>query len=161
MENNRYIFRVNYFKTDWMLPTDVVFLKWASFLGTKFVMINFGQVFRLSNTDNWGPTSATFHSGWPSKLVVSQSIAWLGLKVVLKEHSNPLCFSEIKWPLVWILDFGLSGTLSSSQDFKFALANLQKNFEKLAAKTDTNKLDDFLKLEVNKMTTTLQAFQNS
>ena len=47
-----------------------------------------------------------------------------------------------------ISDCGLSGALSSSQDFKLALANLQKNFEKLAAKTDTNKMDDFLKLEV-------------
>ena len=45
-------------------------------------------------------------------------------------------------------DYGFGGRLSSSQDFKFALANLQKNFEKLAAKTDTNKMDDFLKLEV-------------
>ena len=48
-------------------------------------------------------------------------------------------------------DFGFGGRLSSSQDFKFALANLQKNFEKLAAKTDTNKMDDFLKLEVGKL----------
>ena len=48
-----------------------------------------------------------------------------------------------------ISDCGFGGTLSSSQDFKFALANLQKNFEKLAAKTDTNKMDDFLKLEVS------------
>ena len=48
-------------------------------------------------------------------------------------------------------DCGFGGTLSSSQDFKFALANLQKNFEKLAAKTDTNKMDDFLKLEVSKL----------
>ena len=31
-------------------------------------------------------------------------------------------------------DYGFGGRLSSSQDFKFALANLQKNFEKLAAK---------------------------
>ena len=52
---------------------------------------------------------------------------------------------------ILISDFGFSGRLSSSQDFKFALANLQKNFEKLAAKTDTNKLDDFLKLEVCKV----------
>ena len=48
-------------------------------------------------------------------------------------------------------DCGFGGRLSSSQDFKFALANLQKNFEKLAAKTDTNKMDDFLKLEVDKL----------
>ena len=50
---------------------------------------------------------------------------------------------------ITFLDCGFGGTLSSSQDFKFALANLQKNFEKLAAKTDTNKMDDFLKLEVS------------
>ena len=50
---------------------------------------------------------------------------------------------------IFFSDCGFGGTLSSSQDFKFALANLQKNFEKLAAKTDTNKMDDFLKLEVS------------